>query len=122
MKINSTSARLRVALCSALAAGLAGAVTLTPSPVLQVAANLPAVQELRGTFLQLGAFGNPDNAESFRAHLARQLEWLAEPIHIQLKEGMYRLHLGPYRDAQEAGRVAERIREALALKPFVVQR
>lgn len=42
MKINSTSARLRVALCSALAAGLAGAVTLTPSPVLQVAANLPA--------------------------------------------------------------------------------
>ena len=35
---------------------------------------------------------------------------------------MYRLHLGPYRDAQEAGRMAERIREALAFKPFVVQR
>lgn len=96
-------------------AGLAAAPLSAP-------ANLPAVQELRGTFLQLGAFGNPDNAESFRAHLARQLDWLAEPIHIQLKEGMYRLHLGPYRDAQEAGRVAERIREALALKPFVVQR
>ena len=28
-------------------------------------------------------------------------------------------HLPP---AQEAGRVAERIREALALKPFVIQR
>ena len=35
---------------------------------------------------------------------------------------MYRLHLGPYRDAQEAARVAERIREALAFRPFVVQR
>ena len=83
---------------------------------------LPAVQELRGTFLQLGAFGSQDNAESFRARLARQLDWLSESIHIQARDGMYRLHLGPYRDAQEAGRVAERIREALALKPFVVQR
>ncbi|CAG0972937.1 Endolytic peptidoglycan transglycosylase RlpA [Rhodocyclaceae bacterium] len=83
---------------------------------------LPAVQELRGTFLQLGAFGSQDNAESFRARLARQLDWLSESIHIHARDGMYRLHLGPYRDAQEAGRVAERIREALALKPFVIQR
>ena len=83
---------------------------------------LPAVQELRGTFLQLGAFGSQDNAESFRARIARQLDWLTESIHIHARDGMYRLHLGPYRDAQEAGRVAERIREALALKPFVIQR
>ena len=83
---------------------------------------LPAVQELRGTFLQLGAFGSQENAESFRARILRQLEWLNESIHVQARDGMYRLHLGPYRDAQEAGRVAERIREALAFKPFVVQR
>lgn len=82
----------------------------------------PAEQELRGTFLQLGAFGSQDNAESFRARIAMQLDWLAEPIHVHAKDGMYRLHLGPYRDAQEAGRVAERIREALAFRPFVVQR
>lgn len=83
---------------------------------------LPAVQELRGTFLQLGAFGSLDNAESFRARLLRQLDWLNETLHIHARDGMYRLHLGPYRDAREAGIVAERIREALALKPFVVQR
>lgn len=83
---------------------------------------LPSVEELRGTFLQLGAFGNLDNAESFRARLLRQLTWLSETIHVHPKDGMYRLHLGPYRDAQEAGRVAERIREALAFRPFVVQR
>jgi rare lipoprotein A len=86
------------------------------------ASPLPAVQELRGTFLQLGAFGSLDNAESFRARILRQLDWLSEPIHVHPNGGMYRLHLGPYRDAQEAGRVAERIREALALRPFVVQR
>ena len=85
------------------------------------APQLPAVQELRGTFLQLGAFGNQDNAESFRAHLTRQLAWLSDTIHIHPQGGMYRLHLGPYRDAQEAGRIAEKIREALDFKPFVVQ-
>ena len=30
----------------------------------------------RGTYLQLGAFGNPDNAEAFRSHMARELDWL----------------------------------------------
>lgn len=91
-----------------------------PAPAEPTAAPEPA--PARGTFLQLGAFGSQDNAESFRARLLRQLDWLTETIHVNAKDGMYRLHLGPYRDAQEAGRVAERIRETLAFKPFVVQR
>ncbi len=102
---------------------------ISPDPVAQLAAaapaeppSLPAVPELRGTYLQLGAFGSQDNAESYRARVLRQLDWLGEAIHIHALDGLYRLHLGPYRDAQEAGRVAERIREALAFRPFVVQR
>ncbi len=83
---------------------------------------LPDAQELRGTFLQLGAFGSLENAESFRARILKQLDWLREAVHIHARDGMYRLHLGPYDDAREAGRVAEKIREVLALKPFVVQR
>jgi len=111
-----------------LAAGTAAPVVAS-DPIAELVAAapaetpaLPAVQELRGTFLQLGAFGSQDNAESLRARLLRQLDWLTETIHVQAREGMYRLYLGPYRDAQEAGRVAERIREALAFKPFVIQR
>ncbi len=100
---------------------IAGLVAAAPPPAAEDPP-LPAVRELRGTFLQLGAFGSQENAESFRSRIQRQLDWLAESIHIHAKDGMYRLHLGPYRDAQEAGRVAERIREALAFKPFVVQR
>ena len=99
---------------------------ISPDPIAEIARAeappLPAVQELRGTFLQLGAFGSQDNAESFRTRILRQLDWLTETIHVSARDGMYRLHLGPYRDAQEAGRVAERIREALAFKPFVIQR
>ena len=61
-------------------------------------------------------------SSDLRTRILRQLDWLSESIHVHAKDGMYRLHLGPYRDAQEAGRVAERIREALAFKPFIVQR
>ncbi len=92
------------------------------APAPAEAPTLPAMQELRGTFLQLGAFGSQENAESFRARILRQLDWLTEAIHVNAKDGLYRLHLGPYRDVQEADRVAERIREALAFKPFVIQR
>ena len=98
-------------------AAIATASTLPPAE----ATALPEVQELRGIFLQLGAFGSLENAESFRARLLRQLDWVRETITIRARDGMYRLHLGPYADAQEAGRVAERIRETLAFKPFVVQ-
>ncbi len=100
----------------------------SPDPVAAIAAApaaataLPEVQEPRGIFLQLGAFGSLENAESFRARILRQLDWVRETIAIRARDGMYRLHLGPYADAQEAGRVAERIREALAFRPFVVQR
>ena len=94
----------------------------TPVPAPAEATALPEVQEPRGIFLQLGAFGSLDNAESFRARLLRQLDWVRETITIRAGDGMYRLHLGPYADAQEAGRVAERIRDTLAFKPFVVQR
>ncbi len=83
---------------------------------------LPTEHEARGYFLQIGAFGSRENAESFRARIARQLEGSAELLQVYLKGGMYRLHLGPYRDAQEAARVAERVRQALDVQPFVVQR
>jgi rare lipoprotein A len=114
----SAPERQELAAAAGAADPIAGLVAAAPAE----APPLPAVQELRGTFLQLGAFGSQDNAESFRARLLRQLDWLTEAIHVHAKDGMYRLHLGPYRDAQEAGRVAERIREAMAFRPFVVQR
>jgi rare lipoprotein A len=85
-------------------------------------AALPTVLDLRGIFLQLGVFSSKDGAESFRDHVRRELSWLAETLHVQPRDGRFRLHLGPYRTAQEARRVADRIREALDVKPLLVQR
>ena len=84
------------------------------------------VAEARGHYLQLGAFGNRDNAETLRARLAGELEAAlgrgADKLVVQPSGKLYRLQLGPWADAAEARRIAERIREALDYKPVVVQR
>ena len=82
----------------------------TPSPAL------------RGVFLQLGAFSSADNADSLRNHLARELDWLSEPISISAGSGMHRVHLGPYENRSAAEKVAERIRQAVGYKPTFVIR
>ena len=76
----------------------------------------------RGVFLQLGAFSSADNADSLRAHLSRELDWLTEGIQINAGGGMHRVHLGPYANRAEAERTSERIRAALGYRPTVVTR
>ena len=90
----------------------------SPTP----AAQLPVDVEPAGVFLQLGAFSGRDNAENFRARVYRDLSWLNDAIEILPKAGVFRLHLGPYRDRTEAGGMAERIRAALELQPVIVVR
>jgi rare lipoprotein A len=81
---------------------------------------LPVSADASGVYLQLGAFSQRDNADAFRARIYRQLGWLTDEIKVKSGDGLYRLHLGPYRDRAEAERIAARIREALELKPTVV--
>ena len=82
----------------------------------------PPAPALRGVFLQLGAFSSADNADRLRNHLARELDWLSEPISISAGSGMHRVHLGPYENRSAAEKVAERIRQALGYKPTFVIR
>lgn len=76
----------------------------------------------RSVYLQLGAFASADNAESLRNHLARELDWLAEPLRVVAGDGVSRVHLGPYASRAAAEKSAERIRQALGYKPTFVVR
>ena len=76
----------------------------------------------KGVYLQLGAFSNAENAETLKNHLARELDWLAEPMRVQPGGGIHRLQLGPYASRADADRVAEKIRAALGYKPTVILR
>ncbi len=75
-----------------------------------------------GIWLQLGAFASADNAENMRNHLARELDWLSEPMKVVAGGGIHRVHLGPYATRADADRVAERIRAASGFKPTIVIR
>ena len=100
---------------------LAAASALQPEPAKPAQA-IPVDAEASGIYLQLGAFSGRDNAENFRTRVYQQLAWLNDAIQIFSRDGMFRLHLGPYRDRDEANVMAEKIREALQFKPVVVVR
>lgn len=98
-------------------------------PVARIAAEpepaakpLLETRDARGHYLQLGAFGNRDNAEALKAHLARELGSLGEKLVVQAAGNLYRVQLGPWPQAQDARRIADSVSETLGLKPVVVQR
>lgn len=85
-------------------------------------AALPLASGTSGIFLQLGAFSNPGNAENFSARVRRELDWLQQPLSVFGAKDVYRLQLGPFASRAEAGQVANRIRDALEVKPMVILR
>lgn len=96
---------------------------LVPAPELRTEAapsQIPIASEPSGIFLQLGAFSNPDNAENFSTRVRRELGWLTQPLQIAGRNNLYRLQLGPFRDRAEANAVAQKIREALEVRPLVI--
>ena len=106
---------------------LAGAApTLVDDPIARMAAEpappLPQVQDARGHFLQLGAFGNRDNAEALRARLARELGSLAEKLVVQSAGKLFRVQLGPWPDAAAARLAGGRLSEGFGMTPVIVQR
>ncbi len=97
-----------------------------PSPLVAPPPEAPPVTpiaaEPTGLFLQLGAFANPANAENFSARLKRELDWLAHPLAVYGRSGLYRLYLGPFKDRAEANATSKKLQEALDVKPVVIRR
>jgi rare lipoprotein A len=85
-------------------------------------AETAAPANANGVFLQLGAFASADNAESLKARLGKELDWLGQPIQVIAGNGLHRVHVGPYRNRADADQIAEKIRLALGFKPTTVVR
>jgi rare lipoprotein A len=103
-------------------ASVATDVPARQDPPFAAAPPVPVAAEPGGIFVQLGAFSAWENAESFRQRVAAQLGWLDRTVEVYRRDGLFRLHVGPYRDRAEARRVADQIGAALDLKPSVVVR
>jgi len=83
---------------------------------------IPVAADAGGYYLQLGAFGSRENAETFLARMKSQVDWLADTLHIFTRDGLFRVHAGPYSSQTDARASAERITQALGVKPFVLTR
>ena len=99
----------------------------SPAPETQptavtAAPEIPMTREANGVYLQLGAFGSRENAENYLARLRLQIDWLADRLHVFPRDGLHRVHAGPYTNQTEARQIAERIGQALGIKPMVLVR
>jgi rare lipoprotein A len=73
----------------------------------------PISAESAGGFaVQLGAFQNYNNAQTFLAHTQAQLASVQLEPRVREVGGLYRVYLGPYPDREEAKRVADRLANA----------
>jgi len=100
-------------------------VVATPLLVTEPNAVTPVVAvtaEQKGMFLQLAAFGSRDNAENYLARLRAQIDWLANALQVYVKDGLYRVHAGPYASPAEARAAADRITQTLGIKAIVLVR
>ena len=82
----------------------------------------PPVQEPAGAYVQLGAFSTRQNAQSFLLRMRSLLGWLGDNVALYGREGLYRVHAGPYASRDEATQVAERIEQATELRPVIILR
>ncbi|HSD54366.1 MAG TPA: septal ring lytic transglycosylase RlpA family protein [Burkholderiales bacterium] len=96
--------------------------TRAPEAQPAEAVRVPVEAGPGGVYLQLGAFSDRDNAENFRARLALEFAALDRPAEIYRRDGLFRLHVGPYRTRAEASAAADRLKDALDVKPHVVVR
>ncbi len=95
-------------------------VTRTETPSGQPV--VPMTSERGGLYIQLGAFGAQDNADNYLARLKAQLDWLAPQLHVYPRDGLYRIHAGPFATQADARTAADRISQSLGIKPMVFAR
>ncbi len=92
----------------------------TTSPALPASSPATISRETGGGYMvQLGAFANYANAQTFVAHVQGQLASAQVEPKVRDAGGLYRVYVGPYPDRDEAKRVADRITTAFGFATAV---
>jgi rare lipoprotein A len=72
---------------------------------------IPIASAGTGFSVQLGAFANFANAQSFLAHVQNQVAQAQVEAKIRQAGGLFRVYVGPYPEREEARRTGERLRQ-----------
>ena len=92
-----------------------------PVPVASAVTVSPVVLDSGGLFLQLAAFSSMENAEIFRARMARELDWNREPLQVSRVDNLFRVRMGPYKSREEAEAIASQVRRSHDFSPVIQQ-
>ena len=91
---------------------------LAPEPMTApVATSTPAAAG--NTYLQIGAFKSQQSAESFLAKMRAEFNGSGNQVSLYEKDGLTRVHIGPYASAEEAKSIAEKLQARLGFKPIL---
>ncbi|HBV20240.1 MAG TPA: septal ring lytic transglycosylase RlpA family lipoprotein [Nitrosomonas sp.] len=72
------------------------------------------------TYLQLGAFGTVNNARNYLSHIQKRLPWLSKTINISKRNGLFKVHAGPYANQLLARQAANTITQRLSIRPVII--
>lgn len=105
----------------AAAASTSPPVVAAPAALVMAAERqIPLAAQGSEVHLQLAAFGSKDNAEAYASRLRGDLTWLAAQLQVYARDGLFRVLAGPYANTGEARQSADRISQAMGVKPFVL--
>lgn len=92
-----------------------------PSTSAPISAPAPVtLASVEAIYLQLGAFGNANNAHNFLTHMQSELSWLGKNLGIAEQGGLFKIHAGPFSNLILAQQAANEITQQLAIKPMLL--
>ena len=93
-------------------------VATQPTPVMPDVSVLPENGNTE-IYLQLGAFESQENAQSFLERMRTELGDTGKQLKLSTKDGLVRVHIGPYANQSEARGSAENMERKLGFKPML---
>jgi rare lipoprotein A len=78
--------------------------------------------DANGIYLQLGAFSAYDNADNFLTRIRAEMPLMTNNLGIVAKDGLFKVHVGPYPDHAMARQAADKIAQTLYIKPMLLMR
>lgn len=88
-------------------------------PLAEAVQMAPVANSSSNIYLQLGAFKSQEAAENFMVQMRSKLGEAGKQLSLFIKDGLARVHLGPYADQNEARSSADRLKGALGFKPML---
>jgi len=102
-----------------LAAPVAASAVAAAPVVAPPAASASPASSDTSVYLQLGAFKTQEAAEVYLAKMRSELSDNGKQLKLSTKDGLVRVHIGPYANQSEARSSAESMESKLGFKPMV---